>query len=207
MTANGRDMSALRRSITGLRQGCHDLVCNLKRLMGDRQGVGGVEFALVAPMLIVLYLMAFELTMGLSVAKKASMASSTIADLVSREETVDKTFLAGMADVSGAIFVPYPSKDLLINVSAIKIDSSKAAKVLWSWSTTGVAPYAVGTDAPVPADMLVADTFLIRSELSVSHELMMYLPGLSGSEAKNLTIAREYYFRQRLGTEIKCQGC
>ncbi len=207
MTANGRDMSALRRSITSLRQGCHDLVCNLKRLMGDRQGVGGVEFALVAPMLIVLYLMAFELTMGLSVAKKASMASSTIADLVSREETVDKTFLAGMADVSGAIFVPYPSKDLLINVSAIKIDSSKAAKVLWSWSTTGVAPYAVGTDAPVPADMLVADTFLIRSELSVSHELMMYLPGLSGSEAKNFTIAREYYFRQRLGTEIKCEGC
>lgn len=207
MTANGRDMSALRRSITSLRQGCHDLVCNLKRLMGDRQGVGGVEFALVAPMLIVLYLMAFELTMGLSVAKKASMASSTIADLVSREEAVDKTFLAGMADVSGAIFVPYPSKDLLINVSAIKIDSSKAAKVLWSWSTTGVAPYAVGTDAPVPADMLVADTFLIRSELSVSHELMMYLPGLSGSEAKNFTIAREYYFRQRLGTEIKCEGC
>ena len=207
MTANGRDMSALKRSIASLRQGCFGVVCNLKRLMGDRQGVGGVEFALVAPMLIVLYLMAFELTMGLSVAKKASMASSTIADLVSREEAVDKTFLAGMADVSGAIFVPYPSKDLLINVSAIKIDSSKAAKVLWSWSTTGVAPYAVGTDAPVPADMLVADTFLIRSELSVSHELMMYLPGLSGSEAKNFTIAREYYFRQRLGTEIKCDGC
>lgn len=207
MTANGRDMSALKRSIASLRQGCFGLVCNLKRLMGDRQGVGGVEFALVAPMLIVLYLMAFELTMGLSVAKKASMASSTIADLVSREEAVDKTFLAGMADVSGAIFVPYPSKDLLINVSAIKIDSSKAAKVLWSWSTTGVAPYAAGTDAPVPADMLVADTFLVRSELSVSHELMMYLPGLSGTEAKNFTIAREYYFRQRLGTEIKCQGC
>ncbi|MFN3502216.1 MAG: TadE/TadG family type IV pilus assembly protein [Allorhizobium sp.] len=207
MTVSGRDKSALRRSVTSLRQGYLGLVCNWKRLIGDRQGVGGVEFAIVAPMLIVLYLMAFELTMGLSVAKKTSMASSTIADLVSREEEVDKTFLAAMADVSGAIFVPYPSKDLLIKVSAIKIDSSKAAKVVWSWSTTGVAPYAVGTDAPVPADMLVADTFLIRSELSVSHELMMYLPGLSGTEAKSLTIAREYYFRQRLGTEVKCGNC
>jgi Flp pilus assembly protein TadG len=207
MTANGRDMSALRRSITGLRQAKLRFLCNWKRLIGDNRGVGGVEFAIVAPMLIVLYLMAFELTMGLSVAKKTSMASSTIADLVSREEEIDKTFLAAMADVSGAIFVPYPSKDLLIKVSAIEIDSSKAAKVLWSWSTTGVAPYAVGTEAPVPADMLVAGTFLIRSELSVSHELMMYLPGLSGTEAKNLTIAREYYFRQRLGTEVKCRNC
>jgi Flp pilus assembly protein TadG len=179
----------------------------MRRLVDDRQGVGGVEFAIVAPMLIVLYLMAFELTMGLSVAKKTSMASSTVADLVARQENVTKAFLATMSDVSGAIFVPYPSNDLVIKVSGIKIDSSKSAKVAWSWSTTGVAPYAVGTTAPVPADMLVADTFLIRSELSVSHELMMYLPGLSGTQAKSLTIGREFYFRQRLGTEVTCTDC
>lgn len=179
----------------------------LRRLVHDRQGVGGVEFAIIAPMLIVLYLMAFELTMGLSVAKKTSMASSTIADLVARQEKVDKTFLGTMADVSGAVFVPYPSNNLLIKISAIKIDSSKSPKIAWSWSTTGIAPYAVGTAAPVPADMLVGDTFLIRSELSVTHELMMYLPGLSGTQAKSLTIAREFYFRQRLGAEVTCTNC
>jgi Flp pilus assembly protein TadG len=184
-----------------------DIVKQLRRLTHDRRGVGGVEFAIIAPMLLVLYLMAFELTMGLSVAKKTSMASSTVADLVARQETVTKAFLATMSDVSGAIFVPYPSNNLLIKVSAIKIDSAKAAKVAWSWSTTGTAPYAVGTTAPVPSDMLVADTFLIRSELSVSHELMMYLPGLSGTEAKSLTIGREFYFRQRLGTEVTCSDC
>jgi Flp pilus assembly protein TadG len=194
-------------AIGRLRAGCSRVSGALRRFGQDRQGVGGVEFAIIAPMLIVLYLMAFELTMGLSVAKKTSMASSTIADLVARQDNVDKVFLAGMKDVSDAIFVPYPSKDLLIKISAIKIDSAKAAKVLWSWSTTGVAPYAAGTTAPVPADMLVADTFLIRSELSVSHELMMYLPGLSGTQAKSLTISREFYFRQRLGQEIKCTNC
>jgi Flp pilus assembly protein TadG len=200
-------MSLLTRSLAGLRQRAGHLATAMRRLVDDRQGVGGVEFAIVAPMLIVLYLMAFELTMGLSVAKKTSMASSTVADLVARQENVNKAFLATMSDVSGAIFVPYPSNDLVIKVSGIKIDSSKSAKVAWSWSTTGVAPYAVGTTAPVPADMLVADTFLIRSELSVSHELMMYLPGLSGTQAKSLTIAREFYFRQRLGTEVTCTDC
>lgn len=184
-----------------------DIVEMLARLAHDRRGIGGVEFAIIAPMLLVLYLMAFELTMGLSVAKKTSMASSTVADLVARQETVTKTFLTTMSDVTGAIFVPYPSNDLLIKVSAIKIDSAKAAKVAWSWSTTGIAPYAVGTTAPVPSDMLVADTFLIRSELSVSHELMMYLPGLSGTDAKSVTISREFYFRQRLGTEVTCTDC
>lgn len=203
MTARGRETSLFAR----LRFAGAAVSDALNRLARDRQGVGGVEFAIIAPMLIVLYLMAFELTMGLSVAKKTSMASSTVADLVARQEKVNKAFLTTMSDVSGAIFVPYPSNNLLIKVSAIRIDSAKAAKVAWSWSTTGVAPYAVGSDAPVPTDMLVENTFLIRSELSVSHELMMYLPGLSGTQAKNLTLAREFYFRQRLGSEVTCTDC
>lgn len=207
MSARGGDMSVLTQSLARFKQGATAARRTLKRLANDRQGVGGVEFAIVAPMLIVLYLMAFELTMGLSVAKKTSMASSTIADLVSRQESITPSKLSEMADVSNAIFVPYPSKNLLIKISGISIDANKQPKVAWSWSTTGVAPYEAGSNAPVPADMLVADTFLVRSELSVSHELMMYLPGLSGTEAKSLTIAREFYFRQRLGVQVECKEC
>lgn len=203
----GRGISVLLEGVSGLRRGFRSLASTTKHLVEDRRGVGGVEFALIAPLLIVLYLMAFELTMGLSVAKKTSMASSTIADLVARQETVTPAFLSDMVDVSNAIFVPYPSNNLLIRISGIRIDATKTPRVAWSWSTTGVAPYAPGSNAPVPADMLVADTFLIRSELSVSHELMMYLPGLSGTAAKSLTIFREFYFRQRLGTSVTCQGC
>lgn len=202
-----RRMSVLLAGVRSLRCGWQSLIDTTRRLTHDRQGVGGVEFALLAPLLIVLYLMAFELTMGMSVAKKTSMASSTIADLVARQETVNPTILSNMVNVSNAIFVPYPSKNLLIKISGVSIDSKSAAKVAWSWSTTGVAPYVIGSSAPVPADMLVADTFLVRTELSVSHELMMYLPGLSGTQSKTMTIAREFYFRQRLNKTIKCDGC
>jgi Flp pilus assembly protein TadG len=186
---------------------CRGVFIRLRNIMRDKQGVGGVEFALVAPMLLVLYLMSFELTMGFSVAKKTSMASGAIADIVAREEKVTKAFLLTMSDVAKAIFVPYPTNNLLIKVTAIKIDGTKAAKVAWSWSSTGVVPYAVGTTAPVPADLLVADTFLVRSELSVSHELMTYLPGLVSGGKKSLTLYREFYYRQRLGTEITCSDC
>lgn len=191
----------------GLASRVRRLFARLRDALHDTQGVGGVEFALVAPMLLVLYLMSFELTMGFSVAKKTSMASSAIADIVAREEKVTKALLVTMSDVAKAIFVPYASNDLLIKVTAIKIDSTKAAKVTWSWSSIGVVPYAVGTTPPVPANLLVADTFLIRSELSVSHELMTYLPGLVSGGKKSLTLYREFYYRPRLGTEITCSDC
>ncbi|PYB70236.1 TadE/TadG family type IV pilus assembly protein [Rhizobium wuzhouense] len=186
---------------------CRGIILRLRAILADKQGVGGVEFALVAPMLLVLYLMSFELTMGFSAAKKASMASSAVADIVAREEKVTKAYLVTMSDVAKAIFVPYPPTDLLIKVTAIKIDGTKTAKVAWSWSSTGVAPYAVGTSAPVPANLLIADTFLIRSELSVSHEMMTYLPGMVSGGTKSLTLYREFYYRQRLGAQITCSDC
>ncbi len=163
----------LTQSLARFKQGATAARRTLKRLVHDRQGVGGVEFAIVAPMLIVIYLMAFELTMGLSVAKKTSMASSTIADLVARQENVNKTFLATMSDVTGAIFVPYASNNLLINVarsgSTPPIGQGRLVLVHHGACTLCGWQRCAG-----PADMLVADTFLIRSELSVTHELMMY---------------------------------
>ncbi|MGX5667562.1 TadE/TadG family type IV pilus assembly protein [Paenirhizobium daejeonense] len=180
----------------------------LRRFLSDRQGIGGVEFALLAPMLIVIYLCAFELMMGFSVAKKATAASSTIADLVSRaEKSVSKNDLAGMVDVADAIFVPYSVNNLSLKITGVKVDANKQATVAWSWSNTGAAPYVVGATVKVPDDMLIASTFLVHSELSVGHELLLYLPALSGQNIKNITIPREFFFRQRVGNNITCNDC
>lgn len=173
----------------------------------DRDGVGAVEFALIAPMLLVLYLMAFELTIGMSISKKVAMAGSTIGDIVSREEKLNKAFLATSTDVSKAMFVPYPSKNLAIKITGIKVDDKKAAKVVWSWSSGGGVPYTAGTTPVVPAEFRTPDVFLVRTELSVSHELLMWLPGLSGNSTKTLTIGREFFFRQRLSRDIVCTDC
>lgn len=179
----------------------------LRRFLEARDGIGGVEFALIAPVLIVLYLCAFELMTGFSVSKKVSMAASTVADLVSRADKVSKTDLEGMVDVTNAVFAPYGVANLSLKITGVSIDSAKQAKVAWSWSNSGAAPYAVGATVTVPEDMLSEETFLVRSELSVDHELLMYLPALSGSEIKKITIRREFFFRQRVNTDITCADC
>ncbi len=179
----------------------------LRRLMRERDGIGGVEFALLAPVLIVLYLCAFELMTGFSVSKKVSMAASTVADLVSRADKVSKTDLEDMIDVTNAVFPPYPVDNLSLRITGVTVDAARQAKVAWSWSNSGAAPYAVGSTVDVPDDLRGEETFLIRSELSVDHELLMYLPALSGSEIKEITIRREFFFRQRINTNITCTNC
>lgn len=179
----------------------------LEKLFRQKDGVGAVEFALIAPMLLVVYLVAFELTIAMSVAKKASMAGSTIGDLISREEKLNKEFLATSTDVSKAMFVPYPSNKLAIKITGIKVNDKKEASIVWSWSSAGGVPYVAGTTPIVPSEFRTPDVFLVRTELSVSHELLMWLPGLSGSSAKERTIGREFFFRQRLSRDIVCTDC
>ena len=183
----------------------------LSRLVGrfrrDERGVGAVEFALLVPMLLVVYLTALELTLGISVAKRATSSASTVADLVTQQDKVNKAFLTTMGDVAKSIFVPYGTAGLKLKLTGIAIDAAGKATVAWSWANDGTKPYVVNSAATVPTAMISPSTFLVRSELSVPHELVMYLPNFSGSDIKNITIAREYYYRQRIGTTIACTDC
>jgi Flp pilus assembly protein TadG len=183
------------------------LLARLRRLARDRRGVGAVEFALIAPLLLSLYITAFEITLGLSVAKRATRSASTIADLVTRETTVDKTLLGTMKDVTKSLFVPYVPQDLHIRITGITLDANSNPTVTWSWDETNSRPYTVGSSVSVPSDMRTPNAFLVRSEISVSHQLLMFTPGFVPANVQNLTIAREYFYRQRLGNGVACTNC
>lgn len=181
----------------------------IRQLLKDQRGVGAVEFAIIAPILISLYITCFELTIGLSVSKRVTKATGTVADLVTQQTSVTKAYLATMVDVSKAIFVPYNTSttSIKLKITGITIDAAQTPKVAWSWDQAGARPYAVGSPVTdVPTELKTANTFLVRAELSVPHELFMLMPVLS-SETRSITIARSYFYRQRKGTSITCGDC
>ena len=173
----------------------------------DRSGVGAVEFALIAPLLLMIYITVFELTIGLSVSKRVSRASATIADLVSQHpDPVKKDFLETMMPVAAGIFVPYGGDDFTLNITGILVNGS-TPKVVWSWSDTGTKPYGTGSTVDIPDKMKIAGAFVVHAELSVPHQLLMFMPGLIPSQMRDITIRQDYYFRSRSGDQIDCGDC
>lgn len=201
-----RSLSDITRLVKGMRPG-RALARIASRLRGSSEGVGAVEFALIVPILLIIYLMSFELTVAISVSRKVTHASSDIADLVTRKSPVNKSFLATMPNVGSAILAPYSSSGLTVKISGITVDSASVAHIAWSWQTGGTRPYTAGTIVAIPSDLAIANSFLVHSEVSLPYSLLFYLPGMSGTSLKSLTIQRDFYYRQRSGDNIACTDC
>lgn len=185
----------------------HGVAGLLRRFGRDRSGVGAVEFALIAPLLLILYITAFEVTVGLSVAKRATRTAGAVADLTTQADTVDTTSLATMKDVATAIFAPYSATSLSLQVTGIAVDAAGKATVKWSWAQNGTAPYKKNATFALPSTIATPSSFLVHTRVSIPHKLMMFMPGLLPPQIDNITISREYYFRLRLADAVSCSDC
>ncbi|WP_037136231.1 TadE/TadG family type IV pilus assembly protein [Rhizobium leucaenae] len=179
----------------------------LRRLARDERGIGAIEFAILFPVLLMLYLGAFELTVALSVEKRASRSAGSIADILTHQSSVSKTVLATMPSVAGAIFAPYDTTGLTLKITGIQLDASSNATVAWSWAQDGSKPYSTGSAVTVPSDIDQPSTFLVRTELAIPYQLISFGSDFLPAGSSQITIGREYFYRPRTETAITCSDC
>ena len=77
------------------------------RFAGDRRGVSAVEFALLAPIMIALYLGLVEISDGIGVDRKVSLTASALANLTAQATAISSTEMSNILDASSAIVAPY----------------------------------------------------------------------------------------------------
>jgi Flp pilus assembly protein TadG len=182
----------------------------LNRLARDCRGVGAIEFAIIVPVLLLLYLGAAETTVALSVAKRASRSAGAIADIVTQQTPspgINKAFLATMPAVAAATFSPFGTTGLTLKVTGISIDAASKATVTWSWAQDGSKPYVVSSPVTVPTDLIAASSFLVRTELSVPYTLSTFGSDFLPAGTNTINIQRQYFYRQRQGISIPCTDC
>lgn len=144
----------------------------IARLRRDDRGVSAIEFALILPILIILFIGGNELGQAVSMYRKASHSGSVIGDLVTQSTSVatggdmDNMFAAATA-----IMMPYPQSGLKIVVAQVTMDANGSPKVTWRDSKNGgnEASWSCGNPPParidIPAAMKVANTSLIITEV------------------------------------------
>lgn len=173
-----------------------NLRSRLRKFAADHRGVSAVEFALIAPLMVTIYIGGVEVTQAVSVSRKTTLVAHTVADLVAQDTTVTNSEISDILAASATVASPYSTSNLKVTVSSINIDASGKATIGWSDTLNGTAR-ARGSTIALPAALAVANTSLIYGEVTYS-----YKPQFGWVLTGTFTLGDTIYMRPRLANCI-----
>jgi Flp pilus assembly protein TadG len=170
------------------------LVRLARRFRCAERGASAVEFALIMPMMLVIFFGTIEVSNGVAVDRKVTLTARTLSDLVSQASTVSDSDLTNCFTASTAIMSPYSSSLVKAIISEVKVDSTGKATIAWSKASNATAR-TVGTTVTLPTNLNVPSTYLIWSEVSYT-----YTPVVGYVMKTALNLSDQFFTRPRQST-------
>jgi Flp pilus assembly protein TadG len=176
---------------------------------GGQRGVSAIEFALIAPLMMLLMFGAAEVSQAVSVDRKVTLAASTLGDLAAQTDRVTCTNLAQIANVTRSVFQPYTATNPSLVVASVALDAG-TPKVEWSQEIDGSGGCAnvdnshtlkVGNTVAVDTGLFATDGGVVVGEVTLQYT------SLGTSFLSNTTTMRErFYFRPRKSAKLCLTG-
>ncbi|KJC39418.1 pilus assembly protein TadG [Bradyrhizobium sp. LTSP885] len=177
----------------------------LRRFARDRRGLAAVEFALILPLMLLLFFGTVEFSSGVAVDRKVTLMARTLSDLTSQSISVADSDLTNFFSAAVGIMTPYDPSPTQATLSEIYIDTTLTAKIIWTKAATissgatqatlTTSSRSVGDNVTsiIPPALLISQTSLIFSEVKYK-----YVPTVGYVMAKaGITLSDVAYTRPR----------
>lgn len=141
------------------------LITRLRSFAHARCGVAALEFAIIAPLLMVPVLLgSVDLIDAMGANKRAQNATASLADVVARDTEVSDTELAGLWDALDVLMYPNDPATMDVRVSSVSIQDTSTATVVWSEGRGGMGARTAGSTVTLDARMMEPGTSVIMVE-------------------------------------------
>ena len=167
----------------------------LRNLIKDRRGTAAVEFAFVAPVMILMYYGLAELTQGMMADRRAGHVASAIGDLVAQDTVINDSEMTDVFNVGKAIIAPFPATGLSMRVTSIRKDSTGAIQVMWSKSSGSMG--VLTTVASLPTGLIANNESVILAESSY-----VYNSATKQALPNAMTFTQKYYLKPRKTAQV-----
>ncbi|SDT88855.1 TadE/TadG family type IV pilus assembly protein [Stappia sp. ES.058] len=181
-------------------------VARLSRLCSDTRGVAAVEFALVLPFMLLLFLGMVEMNSALTLDRKVSQTASALADLVAQTDKLSSAQINDLMEISEAMLAPYPSSGIKLVVASVWMKDVNKPQVVWS---RGTNTSGWSKNSPPPIDIPESltkqkDTYLIVSQANYTYRptFAAILKDVFSSET--IELSDTYFMRPRISTNVEC---
>ncbi len=178
----------------------------LKGFAKDSRGVSAIEFAFVAPILIMCYLALAELTLGMMASRRTSHLAATIGDLAAQSETLSQANINDLWNIGTSMLLPFSTKSSsgvailkmrLTLVKMVNTSGTSQAKVQWSKSSNWT-DYVQDQVIPSITTAQISDNeYLVMTEVEYDYDSPIgnFLPGTT-------KFTDTFYHHPRNGTAV-----
>jgi len=157
----------------------------LSRFRNREDGVAAIEFAFIAPLLVVFLVGTTTATQSLWAHGKIAQTSSVVGDLISQENEIDNTSFGAIMKAGPVLIEPFPVSDLTVSVIAAiachqdpNDTENSIPKIYVAWSNgwtggnvTNSGPQPGTLLANAPTDLSIKDgDYIIKTEVTYTYK-------------------------------------
>ncbi|MEH2624224.1 Flp pilus assembly protein TadG [Bradyrhizobium sp. AZCC 1719] len=167
-------------------------------LRTNNSGLAAIEFAMIIPLMAMLFIGTNEFAAGVAVDRKVTIMARTLSDLTSQNTEVTDDKFTNFFNAGKVIMTPYSSTPVQGTISELWIHpDTKKARVQWS---KGDEAHSQGDIIEIPDALKIGGTYLIYSEVKYK-----YVPSVAWfiNKVSGITLSDVSYTRPRQGICVK----
>ena len=155
------------------------LVSSYRRFAASTRGVAAIEFAMILPVLVTIFLATVDGGRAIAAYMKVRSATYSLATITNQYTTIASTDMTAILGAVSVVMAPYNSATPAVTVSQITISSKGVATIEWS-ATQGGTARGVGSSISPPSAMVVDSSYLILAEVSYKYTPLFGFFGSGG---------------------------
>ena len=166
------------------------------RFAADRRGSSAVEFALLLPLMLVMYFGSIQITDAISADRQVTLVASTVAEITSQYITVSSTDVSNILAAASSVLTPFPVANAQVTLSSVLIDANGKATVDWSATLNGTQRSGTVTGS-IPAALLIPNTSVIWGEATYN-----YKPAIGWVVTGTIPMYDQIFLRPRQSSNV-----
>ena len=139
------------------------------RLAADCRGISAVEFALLMPVILTLFLGSVEASQGIATDRKVELTAHALADLASQYTAITNADMSNILNAGSAIIAPYAGRRSQ-GSGVGDCDRSQTAMPPWCGAIRSMAlSLTVGQTVTVPSSLATPNSYLILAQVQFGY--------------------------------------
>ncbi|GJE18649.1 TadE/TadG family type IV pilus assembly protein [Methylobacterium marchantiae] len=175
-------------------------------------GVALVEFALILPFLLAIYVGTLEIANVTAALRKVDLLSSTVGELIASVSAPTRTQVDEVFAASRIVLLPYDGTAAEMIVSAVGVlgdTADGALKVCSSAAAAGSIPRGVGEGSPlpVPSGLVATGLRMLLVEIKMKYKPLFgeTLASVFGQRMDGIVLSRQMLWPVRAGRRFASQ--